>query len=171
MMMMDKTELHVERAAPEDAPAVYALYRSLLDTPGCTWNEEYPDRELVEADVQGGKTLVMRTPSGEIAAAIALLAPEDDPEFASFAAWDKAVKRWGIPSRLGVAKGWQGKGLAARLLTAAMEEARRMGCDGVQFLVGKRNPIAQRAYARLGFDVCGELEAWGERWLCYQKRL
>ena len=56
-------------------------------------------------------------------------------------------------------------------LTAAMEEARRMGCDGVQFLVGKRNPIAQRAYARLGFDVCGEIEAWGEHWLCYQKRL
>ena len=166
-----KQAMRIERARPEDAPAVYALYRSLLDTPYCTWNEEYPDEELVREDVQGGKTLVMRTPSGEIAAAIALITPEDEPEYAELAPWDAAVKQWGIPARLGVAKGWQGKGLAARMLTAAMDEARRAGCDGVQFLVSRDNPIAQRAYDRLGFDVCGEAEAWDGHWLCYQKRL
>jgi len=54
-----------------------------------------------------------------------------------------------------------------------MDFARQMGCDAVQFLVAKSNPIAQRAYASLGFDVCGEAELWepGEIWLCYQKRL
>ena len=43
--------------------------------------------------------------------------------------------------------------------------------DAVRLLVGVHNLPAQRAYATLGFEVCGEAEAWGNRWLCYQKRL
>ena len=57
------------------------------------------------------------------------------------------------------------------MLSAAMDAAREEGCDGVRFLVAERNPIAQRSYAKLGFDICGSCERWGERWLCYQKRL
>lgn len=164
-------EMIIERARPEDAEAVYALYHSLIDMPYTTWSEDYPPRELVESDVKGGKTLVMRDASGQIAAAVALLEPEDEPEFASMAPWDQTVTRWKIPSRLGVTKAHQGKGLAGRMLSAAMEAARAEGCDGVRFIVAERNPIAQRAYAKLGFDICGTHVCWGERWLCYQKRL
>ena len=57
------------------------------------------------------------------------------------------------------------------MLSAAMDSARIYGCEAVQFLVAKSNPIAQRAYAPLGFDICGEAEMWDEEWLCYQKRL
>jgi len=81
------------------------------------------------------------------------------------------VKKWACPARLGVAKERQGKGLAGRMLAAAMEAAREEGCDAVRFLVAKSNPIAQRAYSRLGFEICGEHEMWGHLWLCYQKRL
>lgn len=161
----------IERARPEDAEAVYALYHSLIDAPYTTWSEDYPSMEHVRQDVGGGKTLVMRDLSGRIIAAVALLEPEDEPEFAGMEPWDQAVTRWKILSRLGVDKAHQGKGLAGRMLAAAMEAARAEGCDGVQFLVAERNPIAQRAYAKLGFDVCGTHECWGERWLCYQKRL
>ena len=67
----------------------------------------------------------------------------------------------------------QGRGIARLMMAAAMREAKDMGCEAVQFLVAKSNPIAQRAYAPLGFDICGEAELWepGEVWLCYQKRL
>ncbi|MGN0773699.1 MAG: GNAT family N-acetyltransferase [Candidatus Ventricola sp.] len=164
-------ELCIERARPEDADAVFALYHSLIDAPCSTWNEEYPSRELVDSDVRSGKTLVMREPSGRIVAAIALLAPKDEPEYDGLAAWDQAVTRWTILSRLGVARDRQGKGLARRMLSAAMDAARAEGSDGVHFLVAARNPIAQRSYAKLGFDVCGTCDRWGERWLCYQKRL
>ena len=71
----------------------------------------------------------------------------------------------GAPGR---EQGASGKGrLARRMLSAAMDTARAEGCDGVRFLVAERNPIAQRSYAKLGFDICGTCE----RWLCYQKRL
>lgn len=163
--------LRIERAKHGDAQAVYALYHALIDAPYSTWSEDYPTRELVESDVRNGKTLVMRDGAGQIVAAVALLDPEDEPEFAGMAPWDPTVKRWKIPSRLGVDRAHQGKGLAGRMLLAAMEAAREEGCDGVQFIVAQRNPIAQRAYAKIGFDICGTHTCWGERWLCYQKHL
>ena len=57
------------------------------------------------------------------------------------------------------------------MMRYALERAKEEGCDAVRLLVGVHNLPAQRAYATLGFDVCGEAEAWGNRWLCYQKRL
>ena len=53
----------------------------------------------------------------------------------------------------------------------AMEQAKAEGYDAVRFLVGAQNLPAQRAYAGFQFDVCGEADAWGDHWLCYQKRL
>ena len=164
-------DMRIERAKPEDAEAVFALYHALIDAPCSTWSEDYPSRELVGNDVRSGKTLVMREPSGRIVAAIAVLSPDDEPEYEEMAPWDPTVTRWAIPARLGVDKVYQGKGLARRMLSAAMDTARAEGCDGVRFLVAERNPIAQRSYAKLGFDICGTCERWGERWLCYQKRL
>lgn len=163
--------LRIERAQMEDADAVYALYHSLIDAPYSTWSEDYPTREDVQEDVSHGWTLVMRDAEGNIAAAIALLPGEQEPEFAEIAAWYPDVKRWACPARLGVALDHQGKGLARHMLRAAMDCARANGCDGVRFLVAKSNPVAQRSYAKLGFDICSEAEMWGERWLCYQKRL
>ena len=164
-------EMIIERANMEDADAVFALYHSLIDAPYSTWSEEYPTREDVMEDVSHGWTLVMRGEDGRIAAAISLLPGEQEPEFETIAPWYPDVKRWACPARLGVALDQQGKGLARKMLSAAMDAARRDGCDSVRFLVAKRNPIAQRSYAKLDFDVCGECEMWGENWLCYQKRL
>lgn len=164
-------DMRIERAKPCDAEAVYALYHSLINMPYSTWDEDYPSRELVFEDVETGKTIIMRDPSDEIVAAIALLPAEEEPEFDGIAPWYADVEKWAIPSRLGVAGGMQGRGVAKRMLTAAMDHAREDGCGGVRFLVAKSNPIAQRAYASLGFDICGECEMWEGQWLCYQKRL
>ena len=163
--------MRIERAKPEDADAVYELYHALIDAPYSTWSEDYPTREDVQRDVLHGWTLVMRNTDGHIAAAIALLPGEQEPEFEQIAPWYPDVKRWACPARLGVALDHQGKGLARRMLSAAMDDAREDGCDGIRFLVAKSNPVAQRSYAKLGLDICGECEMWGERWLCYQKRL
>lgn len=164
-------DFRIERAKPEDADEVYALYHSLIDAPFSTWSEEYPTREDVAEDVSRGWTLVLRDGSGRLAAAIALLPGEQEPEFEEAASWYPDVERWACPARLGVALDHQGKGFARRMLSAAMAYARKDGRDGVRFLVAKSNPIAQRSYAKLEFDVCGECEMWGEKWLCYQKRL
>jgi len=161
----------IERATVAEVGKVFALYHSLLDVPYSTWSEDYPTLADIERDVKNGWTLVMRDSGGRIVAAIALLPGEEEPEFEDIAPWYPDVKRWACPARLGVAPDQQGKGFAGRMLMAAMDAARKEGCDAVRFLVAKSNPIAQKAYSRLGFDVCGEHEMWEHVWLCYQKRL
>lgn len=163
-------KLRIERAQACDAEEIYALYHSLIDMPYSTWSEDYPTREIVKDDVEHHEVLVMRGDGDRIVSAIALW---QEFEFGDAAAWYPDVTRWAMLSRLGVAADMQGRGVAKRMLTAAMDAAREAGCEAVQFLVAKSNPIAQRAYASLGFDICGEAELWepGEVWLCYQKRL
>lgn len=162
--------MRIARAGLQDAQAIYDLYHSLIDMPYSTWSDDYPTMDIVQEDLEQHTVLVMRDEHGVIAAAIALWY---EFEFADAAAWYPDVRRWAMLSRLGVRRDHQGKGVAKRMLEAAMSAARADGCEAVQFLVAKSNPIAQRAYAPLGFEICGEAELWepGEIWLCYQKRL
>ena len=163
--------LRFEYAKEQDIDEIYALYHSLTQAPYSTWSEEYPSFSHVQEDVRNGWSIVMRNQENRIVAAIAILPGEQEPEFDDAAAWYPDVKRWACPARLGVALDQQGKGIARRMLSAAMDFARAEGCDGVRFLVSRNNPIAQRSYAKLDFDICGECEMWDEQWLCYQKRL
>ena len=160
--------LYIERADMHDADEIFALYRSLIDMPYSTWSEDYPTKEIVEEDICDHEIIVLRDEQKRIVSAISLW---QEFEFGDAAAWYPDVSQWAMLSRLGVSKEWQGRGLAKRMLSAAMESAKHSGCEAVQFLVAKSNPIAQRAYAPLGFDICGECELWEEEWLCYQKRL
>ena len=158
----------IELALPQDAEAIYALYRSLIHDPYSVWDEEYPSLEIVSEDLERNDVLVLRLPDGGIGAAIVL---EKDEEFDADVPWYPDVTRWCALGRLGVAHGLQGRGIARRMLTRAMEQARAEGYKAVRFLVGAHNVPALRSYAKLGFDVCGQTRMWDEDWLCYEKRL
>ena len=159
---------NIERATMADADAVFALYRSLIDSPYGTWDEDYPSREIVCEDLARGGVLVLRTAQGGVGAAIAM---ELDGALEADVPWYPDVTRWCTLSCLGVARELQGRGVARRMLVRARELAGEAGCGAVRFLVGAHNVPAQRSYAALGFDVCGRARLWDEDWLCYEKRL
>ena len=161
-------KLQIERASMADADAIFALYHSLIGMPYGTWSEEYPSRELVLEDLTEQTVFILRGEQGGIDAAIVM---EETDEFDGMAPWYPDVRRWIQLGRLGVARHAQGRGIAREMLAHAMEQARLAGYEAVRFLVGAHNLPAQRSYAPLGFEVCGETDAWDEHWLCYQKRL
>ncbi len=161
-------ELRIEQACIEDADEIFELYHSLLDDPFGTWNEEYPSRELVQEDLQNSQVYVMKNEEGHIVSAIV---NEKSEEFDELAHWYSDIQNWAQLGRLGVARDMQGKGIARLMLSHAMHEAKLQGCEAVRFLVSAGNLPAQRSYAKLNFEVCGEADAWGGHWLCYEKRL
>ena len=168
-MRRNMQEYTIELAEKKDAQAIYALYRSLIDMPYGTWDEEYPSLEIVEHDLEYQDVLVMRDKDRSIVAAIAI--SDDDDDFdGDDIHWYPGVRFIAL-SRLGVDKRLQGKGIAKKMLLAAMELCRQRGYEAVRFLVSKSNPAPQRAYAKLNFDVCGEINLYEHQWLCYQKRL
>lgn len=163
-------EYIIELAEKKDVQEIYALYRSLIDMPDGTWDEEYPSREIVEYDLEHQDVLVMRDAERNIVAAIAVTDDDDDFDGAEIQ-WYPDVTRFITLSRLGVDKRYQGKGIAKKMLLAAMDLCRQRGYEAVRFLVSKSNPAPQRAYAKLNFDICGEIDLYEHQWLCYQKRL
>lgn len=164
------SECVIEIAKKADAEEIFALYRSLIDMPDGTWDEEYPSKEIVDDDLENQIILVMRNEKKDIIAAIAISDEDEDFEDDRIG-WYPDILRWIALSRLGVSKDMQGRGIAKQMLLAAMDHCRQHGYEAVRFLVSKDNPAPQRAYAKLNFDICGEIELYEHRWLCYQKRL
>ena len=161
--------LYIRSGNKSDLDDIYALYRSLMDMPYSTWDEDYPSKEIVKEDLEKNEVLVMCENDGRIVSAIVI--EDEQEEYDADAEWYPDVIKWAALARLGVSKDMQGHGIAKRMLCAAMKRAQESGCDGVRFLVSKDNPYPQRAYAKLNFDICGEVELFGLSWLCYQKRL
>lgn len=57
--------------------------------------------------------------------------------------------------RLGVAKGYQGRGHGKRLMNYALEWFRSKGCDSVQLYTQDFNNVAQSLYTQFGFEIAG----------------
>ena len=166
--MQNQENYTISRGKPEDAQEIFALYHSLIDCSNGTWDEEYPSLELVHEDLSEGEVFVMRDGGGRIVSAIAV---EDSDDWEELAQWYPDVTKWGQLGRLGVAKEIQGHGIARTMINYAVEQLKNEGCQAVRFLAATCNTPAVRSYAKLGFTICGESEAWGERWYCYEKRL
>ena|SRR6187402_588648 len=58
--------------------------------------------------------------------------------------------------RIYVESPWHGRGVAALLMQAALDDAARRGADGVWLGVWENNPRAIRFYAKFGFTEVGE---------------
>ena len=166
---MIQEPLTVSRAEKADCDEIYALYHSLTDDPYGTWNDEYPSRECVENDLAENIVYIMHDATGRIVSSI--VDEQDIHEFDNLAPWYVDVTRWAQLGRLGVAHDAQGHGIARKMLAHAMEQAKARGCEAVRFLVATCNIPAQRSYAKLNYEVCGECAEWEGHWLCYEKRL
>ena len=157
----------IRHATEKDKNEVFALYTSLLGTPGCTWNTEYPSIEDVELDISQDSLYVMCLNDRIIAAAAAV----EDDELDELTCWSPSIRRSCDLSRVGVLSEYQNQGLAKELIRHIEAEAIKKGYDGIHFLVSKTNPAALAAYSRLGYQACGETFMYDTDWWCYEKAL
>lgn len=156
--------LHVTE---NEADEVLRLYRSLLGTPYCIWNENYPTEKEIKSDLSR-KALFCIKEKNEI---IGVISIDDDAEVQALDCWSKTLEPSAELSRVGIARLWQNQGIARMLLENAMEELKRQGYKGIHLLVAKENEKALRSYRKLDFHVVGEHELWGHEYWCYEKEL
>jgi ribosomal protein S18 acetylase RimI-like enzyme len=148
-------------AGKEDIPAIAAIYRSLVGTPGCTWDEEYPNRETAEQDLARQALYVLKKGAAIIAVA-------------SVGAFDELQDLPWKPqnpcelARIGVSPPLQNKGIGTAILRHVMEAAKAKGFDGIRMLVSKTNEAALALYEKNGFERCGEVNRFDIDFYCYQ---
>lgn len=162
---ISKISWHLAPARPEDEAAVLALYRSLLGTPGTTWNEYYPGPEEVTADTARGSLWCAWGEDGSLLAAASL--GDDDPDIRDLSCWTPAAKSCEL-SRVGVRRDLHGQGMGEAFTRRLLEEAKAQGRETARLLVSRDNPAAARLYQKLGFQTCGETRMYQVDWLCQE---
>jgi ribosomal protein S18 acetylase RimI-like enzyme len=144
-----------------DVSEVIELYRSLIGTPGCAWNLDYPDMETVESDIESGSLYMLKYYDKIIAAAA--LGISDELEQINW-----SIKNPCDLARFGVQASMQNRGIGTLLLKNVMNAAKERGFDGIRMLVSKKNPSALALYNKNEFIKCGEIVMHGIDFYCYK---
>lgn len=145
----------------EDIPEILTIYKSLVGTAGCTWDDEYPNEESAKSDIKS-KSLYLLKKADKIIAV------------ASAGAFDELNHLNWTPqnpcelARIGVVPSFQNQGIGTIILQNVMQTMKTKGFDGIRMLVSKTNFAALALYNKNGFENCGETYMFDIEFYCYQ---
>lgn len=139
------------------------IYHSLIGTPGCTWDLDYPNRETAEDDIKNNWLYTLKKHNKIIAVASA-------GDFNELADLRWKPKKPCELARIGVSPAFQKQGVGTIMLQQIIKVAKEKGFDGIRMLVSKTNFAALALYAKNGFERCGEVFRFDIDFYCYQMK-
>ena len=149
-------------AVNDDIPVIVNLYHSLVGTPGCTWDYEYPSEETAKYDIEN-EALYVLSKDNEI---IAVATATDKYNELEHLQW--TIQRPCELYRIGVSPSFQKQGIGSIILQNIITNMQEKGFDGIRQIVSKTNPAALALYDKNGFERCGETLMFEHEWYCYQ---
>ncbi len=155
-----------KKADLSEKEAILALYRSVIDSEFTTWDDEYPDSDVIESDCTAG-TLYVMADGDKLAGAISIV-PENELDWLPL--WNLRVKAREI-ARIAVSPAYQGHGLALEMLKEAEKILKESGCQAVHLLVACKNLPAYKTYMKAGYTVCGKCDLYGHTFYACEKKL
>jgi len=156
----------IRLAELEDRHRLLELYTSMIGLPGCTWNEHYPNMDIIVWDIESSNVYCLYGEGGEIIAAASVCSY--DEEGLNDVDCYTSVGKWTEFARIAVNKEFQNKGFAKILLEHIIELLKKQGFGSVRLLVSEGNATAVALYEKLGFKRCGEAHMYERDWLCYE---
>lgn len=148
-------------ACHDDIPEIVHVYHSLVGTPGCAWDMEYPSIETAQSDISS-KSLYILKRNGEIVAVASA------GEFDELGHLQWTPKNPCELARIGVLPTMQRQGIGTIILHEVIRTAREKGFDGIRMLVSKTNLAALALYDKNGFAKCGEVVMYDIDFFCYE---
>jgi ribosomal protein S18 acetylase RimI-like enzyme len=167
IMIRCKAEYKLRLAEQKDDKNILKVYKSIIGTQGCTWDEEYPSMEGIIEDIKMKSLYCLTDDKGEIIA-VATAGPLNELDDII---WDSRMTKPCELARIGVLPCLQKKGIASQLLDAVIGDCKSIGYNGMRFLVSKTNYNALMLYNKFGFQNVGEVFRYGHDFYCYYKLL
>ena len=150
------------KAEPGEKEAVMALYRAVMGTPFCSWDESYPGETEIAGDLSAG-TLYVLVEDHKIIGAISIVPENEMDHFSCWTVKENAREF----ARVVVKPDQQQNGLSVYLVEGVIRELQRQGVAAIHIAVAKDNIPAQKLYRKKGFTFCGEAEMYGHSYfLC-----
>ena len=153
------------KANEADLEGVYALYRSVIGSRFCVWDDNYPGWIDIHEDDENGTLYVMEE-EGAIIGAISIVVHNELDELTF---WQRRNAR--ELARVTVAPGQQGKGIARQMVTQTAAILKGQGVEAIHLLVAEANPPAQRVYRKCGFRFLGSCFMFGHDYIGCEKIL
>lgn len=143
----------------DELEAVYNLYRSVLGSPYCVWDNDYPGWYDINEDYEAS-TLFVLEDGGQIVGAISIIVHNELD----------ALDFWQIPdsrelARVVVSPSSQGKGYAGIMVHEIASILKSEGIPSIHLLVAEQNIPAQRVYQRAGFQFRGKTFMFGHDYI------
>ena len=154
------------KAKWNEAETILNLYRAVIGTPFCTWDELYPGETEITEDLSFG-TLYVLEENQELIGAISIV-PEN--ELDHLECW-KVRENTREFARVVLKPDHQHKGLSIILVEGIIRELQKQSVAAIHIAVAKENIPAQRLYQKIGFDFCGEADLYGHRFFLCEKAL
>ena len=160
----------IRTATMQDLDAIMGVVSSAtrhMDSQGIhQWDDIYPDRGALQADIEKRHLHVMDI-GGQIVGTISLNDVQS-PEY-SDVNWEFSGKAL-VVHRLSIAPSHQRQGLATRLMEFTEQEAEKQGYNTIRFDAFTENPGATALYEHLGYRKAGTVRFRKGLFYCFEKR-
>jgi len=149
--------------------SIHQLYRSVVGTGFCVWDDFYPGYEQIEHDLKTENLFVLA--DGEtLVGAISLIPEGELDELEGLPFWSGKEPAFSF-ARVVIALGMQGNGLAAELVRHMEAIIRNRGGNCVRILAAIRNLPAIKTYEKLGYRSAGTCFLFGHDYFGMEKTL
>ena len=165
----------IRKTKPEDIPEIMNIIRDAqagMKLLGISqWQNGYPQRSLIESDVESGVSFVLLDEGGIIGTAVISFGGEPTYDYIE-GAWLTSEAEFVVIHRLTIRPDRRGARLAERLFAEAERMCRERGVRTMRIDTHEGNLPMQRAVERYGFVRCGVIYLNnGDPRLAYEKPL
>ena len=147
---------------------VMNLYDNIRANTYTLWDNGYPNKELIEYDIERGGLFGVFKDNKLVAVSFAGQRCEDGEETFT---WKDSFNKRGTFARIGVSPNYQRQGIATKLVDFILNYLKEQGFDGVRILVGTQNLNAIKLYKKFGFYSCGTTSRYNHDYYLFELRL
>ena len=164
--------MDIIEATPKDANPIMALISECtkdMEASGIyQWDDEYPTREAIEADIANRSLQVLRI-EDKYCGIITL--DGDEPQEYGTIDWKYQTDKVLVVHRLAIDPQWQGQGLARRLMDFAEQYGQKNGYQTIRLDAFVNNPRAVKLYEHRGYRKAGTVIFRKRLFYCFENTL
>lgn len=134
----------------------------MLDNGNPQWGTDYPNREFLQADLEGQNLYKLVDEDGTLLGAVVLNQEEVEP-YRRFS-WADTSDRHIVIHRLAVSPDAQGRGVGRYLMEWAESHSREVGWSSIRLDTYVGNPTALALYDKIGYRRVGVTTAYDFGW-------
>jgi ribosomal protein S18 acetylase RimI-like enzyme len=157
------------KAQHGEEQAIHQLYRSVVGTEFCVWDDDYPGYEQINYDLNGGNLYVLSR-DGDLVGAISLIPEHEMEELETLPFWAGRGPAFSF-ARVVVSPSMQGNGYAAKLVRNIEKIILKKGGTCVRILAAVGNIPAIRTYEKEGYQTAGPCFLFGHNYFGMEKDL